>query len=295
MRKLPPLSALRAFEATARLHSVGKAAAELNVTHPAISHQLKQLESHFGQVLMEKSGRGVTATEPGKQLAQALTGAFDAMALACARLEQQGQSPTLVVACTPSVASRWLIPLLPAFAQRHPEVQLRIVYASQTAETIDEGIDVLIRHWDGPYQGPYESQVLLSGETRPVCNPSLLTQLEDPTHWWQLPLLHDQSPHNWQAWFDAASLPAPALNSGMVYEDFNLMSTAAIAGHGVALCPTALIQQELSNGYLVELSPISASRERRYLLLHRPGGNELVMAFHDWLPSPPAPLPEGEG
>jgi DNA-binding transcriptional LysR family regulator len=98
-----------------------------------------------------------------------------------------------------------------------------------------------------------------------------------------LPLLHDQSPQGWQTWFATAGLPAPALNSGVVYEDFNLMSTAAIAGHGVALCPTALIQQELANRYLVELSPLSASRERRYLLLHRPGGSELVTAFRDWL------------
>ncbi len=283
MRKLPPLAALRAFEAAARLHSVGKAAAELNVTHPAISHQLKQLEAHFGQVLMVKSGRGVTVTEAGAQLAQSLSGAFDAMALACARLQEQGQQSTLVVACTPSVASRWLIPLLPTFAGRHPEVQLRIVYASQTAERIDEGIDILIRHWDGPYQGPYESLPLLSGETRPVCSPSLLARLEDPAHWQQLTLLHDESPRGWQAWFDAAGLPAPALNSGIVFEDFNLMSTAAIAGHGVALCPTALIEQDLANNYLVPLSPISANHERRYLLLHRAGSSGLVTAFRDWL------------
>jgi DNA-binding transcriptional LysR family regulator len=283
MRKLPSLSALRAFEAAARLHSVGKAAAELNVTHPAVSHQLKQLEGYFQQVLMVKQGRGVTATEAGAQLAQVLGGAFDDIAQACARLEQQQTRPALVVACTPSVASRWLIPLLPSFATRHPDVQLQIVYASQTADHIDEGIDVLIRHWDGPYRGPYASQPLLSGETRPVCNPSLLAQLGDPAQWWQLPLLHDQSPQGWQTWFATAGLPAPALNSGVVYEDFNLMSTAAIAGHGVALCPTALIQQELANRYLVELSPLSASRERRYLLLHRPGGSELVTAFRDWL------------
>jgi DNA-binding transcriptional LysR family regulator len=162
-------------------------------------------------------------------------------------------------------------------------VQLRIVYASQTAERIDEGVDVLIRHWDGPYQGPYESEALLPGETRPVCSPGLLATLEDPSQWPHLTLLHDQSPQGWQAWFDAAGLPAPALNSGIVFEDFNLMSTAAIAGHGVALCPTALIQQDLANNYLVALSPLSANPERRYLLLHRAGSNSLVTAFHDWL------------
>ncbi|MDI1332512.1 LysR substrate-binding domain-containing protein [Pseudomonas sp.] len=286
MAKLPPLSALRAFESAARLKSVSKAATELNVTHPAISHQIKQLERHFGQSLLVKKGRGISVTDAGEELCTALTNAFDNIETACTRLSSSPQRTTLVVASLASVASRWLIPLLPNFTATHPEVQIRVVYASRTTENIDPDIDILIRYCDGPYIGQYAAHHLLSGATRPVCSNTLLERigpLQTPADFLKTNLLHDENNHAWQEWFVSAGYPVPVLDRGMVFEDFNLMSTAAIASHGIALCPTDLIQDDIARKNLVVLSGITANRERSYLLLHRTQCNPIVAEFRDWL------------
>ncbi len=286
MARLPPLIALRAFEATARLNSVSKAATALNVTHPAISHQLRQLEAWFDTPLLTRQGRGIRLTEAGEQLSVSLTDAFSRIDSACAKVDARYAPAPLVVACIASVASRWLIPLLPAFTAAHPDVPLRLVYAARHSQAQAEDVDLAIIHCDGAYCGDLPAWPLFSGATVPVCSPTLLKlgqALASPQDLLQAQLLHDADSRGWQQWFARSGVTDPVPPGGLVFEDFNMMSTAAIAGHGVALCPVALIQQDLRLGLLQVLSTVTANTERRYLLVHRDASDARVLALRDWL------------
>ncbi|WP_339673447.1 LysR substrate-binding domain-containing protein [Dasania marina] len=195
-------------------------------------------------------------------------------------------SKTLTVASTASFSSRCIIPLLPKFYALYPDVQIRIVYATKSTDTIDYDIDILIRNWDGPYVGPYESHTLLSGATQPVCSHSLLDRIGSQVSaadWAGINLLHDENHNAWGEWFDSAGIKPPDLNKGTTFEDFNLLSTAAVAGHGVALSPVNLVKEDIIRGHLAILSNISANRDRNYLFLHRKQGGRLVNKFRDWL------------
>ncbi|EIK95834.1 LysR family transcriptional regulator [Pseudomonas sp. M47T1] len=285
MVRLPPLIALRAFEATARFNSVGKAATALNVTHPAISHQLRQLEAWFDTPLLTREGRGIRLTETGEQLSVSLTDAFGRIDRACARVNAQRAQPPLVLACIASVASRWLIAHLPQFTDANPGVPLRLVYATRHSDTLAGDMDLAIIDCDGAYQGDLQAWPLFSGATLPVCSPALITRgqaLQHPEDLLGAQLLHDADASGWQQWFAHAGVTQPP-GGGLIFRDFNLMSTAAIAGHGVALCPVALIQQDLRLGLLKVLSPISANTERQYLVVHRHDCDSRVIALRDWL------------
>jgi DNA-binding transcriptional LysR family regulator len=286
MPSIPPLASLRAFEATARLRSVTKAAAELNVTHPAISHQIKQLEEHFGVPMLERVGRGIVPTAIGEQFSNLLTDSFQQIQNFCDEVINTRKNRTIAVASVASFASRWLIPRLPKFIAAHGDIDIRVIYAPHETFEMRSDCDVLIRYQEDPVAGNEVGIELFSGESRPLCSPAFLARYGDlstPEKLARVPLLHDNDRGVWASWFRSAGVTLEAPLGGVVYEDFNLMSTAAIAGHGVALCPVELVREDIQQNNLVVLSDIGVKCAGNYLLLHRKVPSATVQAFRDWM------------
>jgi DNA-binding transcriptional LysR family regulator len=265
----PPLTALRAFEAVARTGSFRAAAEALFVTQPAISHQVRHLEQWLGAPLFDRSGRVPVLLPRGVALARELTMALDAIETACRRARPAAEGG-LVVAAIPSVAICWLIPRLPAFRALHPDIQLRVIYAHHGHEIDFTSTDVAFTFADAqPVGEGILSHPFLSGCSVPVASRALVGP--GPTEasaerLLELGLLHDTDLSGWKTWFARAGLSAPTRLPGSIFEDFNLLRAAALAGQGVALCSLAMIQPDLAAGHLVQLSDISVLDEFDYYL-----------------------------
>lgn len=280
----PPLSALRAFEAVARLGSVSRAGDELNVTHAAISHQLKNLEEWYGGRLVLRSGRGIRLTSTGEELSRQLTPAFRQIAAASARVAQMTRGGYLTIGCIPSIASRWLVPMLPAFAGRYPDAEIRVVYAQVDEELRDSTLDVLITYSEREEAGTRAAK-LFSRINKPVCSRGFLEErgpVSGAAWFSSAPLLHDADRDGWREWFVKAGVAPEAAESGPVYQDFNLLATAAVAGHGVALCPVEVFRQEIASGDLIVLSDVATKQDRAYFVKLREDARPLAESFAAW-------------
>jgi LysR family transcriptional regulator, glycine cleavage system transcriptional activator len=282
--KLPPVNALRAFEAAARLSSISRAGDELSVTHAAVSHHIRHLEQWLGTELFRKEGRNVALTAEGTALSATLTDSFRAMEVQCRSIRRGRRAGSLTIACIPSIASRWLIPLLPEFQSAHPSLELRVIYARASDRLAGLDADVLITLSAGDEPGT-QSRQLLSRVNRPVASPHYLARrgaLQSAEAIAGADLLHDEDPANWAAWFRKAGLfPLPALR-GPVFQDFNLLATALIAGHGVALCPTEVFAREIAAGDLVVLSDTSTQEDENYHLIMPRNGRAPSHDFATW-------------
>src|SRR5690606_13691053 len=190
----PPLNALRALATLAQTGRVGAAAAQLGVTHAAISHHVRNLEDWFGLALVRRSGRQVALTDEGERLAEATRAAMERIAAVCRDVEEKAGRPELTIACVPSFATRWLIPRLVDFGEVAPTVRLRLFYALHGAQ---QDADIAIDWWDEP--PPADRSLtrlrLLSGHTRPVCSPVHLERFgpfDTPAAFASARLLHDE-------------------------------------------------------------------------------------------------------
>ena len=280
----PPLGALRVFEAVARNGGFGRAADELCVTQSAVSHQVRVLEDWFGRALFARSGNRATLLPHAATLAGALGGAFGEIDAACRRARRAGETPTLTVAVIPSVAICWLIPRLAAFREVAPEIGVRIVYAfhGQPVDFADVDLAVVFaEEAPGPTAIPF-----LPGLTVPVCAPHL-GRPTTPAGIVAAGLLHDTDGRGWREWLDAAGAPEVAVAPGPVFEDFNLLRAAALAGQGVALCPLAIVSDDLREGRLVQLSLTAIRAGFGYYVVTadepEPGRAKAVAAFAEWL------------
>ena len=285
MSRLPPLNWLRAFEAAGRLSSFSKAADELCVTHSAVSQQVKKLEDWCGIMLFHRDGSGVQVNAPGAALFQELTEDLERIADIFDALKMKTVPNQLRVSVIPSVATRLLIPKIADFKEANPQVSLNISYALPRGGIGLSEIDILITYLDGPYQGPYVATKLLAGEVYPVCAPSYLSRARrtgDGIDFSAATLLHDENRTAWSRWLKKSGVESEGLNSGTVYADFNLLSIAAIAGHGVALCPPSLISTELMRGDLVLLSSVPENCDRNYFLFQHRRENHAVDRFCSW-------------
>lgn len=286
MKNLPPLNWLRVFEAAARHSSFSRAADELCVSHSAVSQQIRKLEDWCGVPLFLRVGSGVKTIGSGVDLFHELNRDFERLADIFDAMRVKPAADQLRIAAIPSVATRLLIPRIQEFKTAHPGVSLTISYAT-TGHNVDlSDIDVLIDHYDGLYEGPFSVTHLLSGEVKPVCSPDYLkatTALDGGLDFGNATLLHDEDRQCWSRWAQRAGLRLDRNESGIIFADFNLLSIAAIAGHGVALCPVSLISAELERGDLVLLSDIPENTERNYLLFCQRGKNEAVDKFRSWM------------
>jgi LysR family transcriptional regulator, glycine cleavage system transcriptional activator len=281
--KLPPMNALRAFEASARLGSVSRAGDELGVTHAAVSHHIRHLEQWFGRDLFRKEGRNVVPTTDGKALSETLTDSFRQIEAQCRAL-RRSCAGALTIACIPSIASRWLIPALAEFQAIHPALDLRVVYARASDRLADLDADILVTLTAGDEKGT-TSRRLLSRINRPVTSPHYLArhgELATAQAIAGADLLHDEDPANWAAWFRKAGVsPLPSLR-GPVFQDFNLLATALVAGHGVALCPVEVFSREIAAGDLVVLSDVATLEDQSYHLVMPQGVRTEMGQFADW-------------
>ena len=170
--QLPPLNALRAFEAAARLSSISRAADEIHVTHGAISHQVKALEDFLGVALLERKGRGVTATAAGRRLAERVGSALEQIAEAATAISRRDDPGRLKISTLPSLAARWLMPRIGSFMEAHPEFEVSIQTGRELADFNRDDIDIAIRFGRGGWQG-VRVEHLMGDAYFPVCSPKL--------------------------------------------------------------------------------------------------------------------------
>lgn len=298
-----PLSALRAFEAAARLGSFKAAAAELAVTPAAISHQVKALEAHLGAMLFTRLHRSLQLTEAGKRLAATVGEAFLSIHRVLNELASDGLSSTrstLVVSAGPTFASKWLAPRLHRFHDLHPRIELRLLADPALADLAhDPCIDVAIRYGAGGYDAQLYAEPLWSdGRIVPVCAPSLAAGLTgDPMALTNHMLLRTALPAppagtvrpDWTAWLTVAGVTADAAahaaGRGLLFSTTQLALEAALTGRGIALAPAVLVEDDLRNGRLAVPSSTALEDPYRYwLLCRRDRMHEArVRAFTSWL------------
>ena len=293
MRRLPPLNALRAFEAAGRHLSFSKAAAELNVTPAAISQQVRALEDHLGMPLFRRLNRALLLTDAGQLGLPAVSEGFERLADAVDAIKGSEDSNALAVSVSPSVAAKWLMPRLDRFYREHPEVDLRIDATSTVADFGADGIDVAIRYGPGEYPG-MRVDILMAEEVFPVCSPALLegdAPLREVSDLARFPLLHlawvsqDESWPDWRMWLAAAGYPEIDTTRGPRFVQFGMAVEAAIKGMGVALGSTAVVADDLASGRLVKPFDLTLAPPFKYYLVcpERTADRPIIAAFRDWI------------
>jgi LysR family glycine cleavage system transcriptional activator len=291
-RRLPPLNALRAFEAAARHMNFSRAAEELSVTPGAVSQQIQNLEEYIGEALFRRTPRGLFLTDAAQTALPALREAFDRLAEAASLLTAQVDGRRVTISAAPSFAAKWLMPRLGRFEAAHPEVDVWLTAGMELVDFASGEIDIAIRYGSGRYPG-LEVVRLMSETVLPVCAPALLEDfpllsLEDLT---RATLLHDGSPDaddscpDWAMWLTARGVKGVDGARGPRFNQSSLVIEAAVNGRGVALAKRALAQADLDAGRLVSPFDISTSVDFAYYLVHPKAKGRLrqVKAFASWI------------
>ena len=286
-RRLPPLNALRAFEAAARHLSFTRAAQELNVTQAAVSHQVKALEARLGLALFRRRNRALVLTEAGQAYLPPVRDAFDAIAQATRRLEARRSGGVLTVSTMDSFAAAWLVPRLGRFRAAHPDVDVRITITDRLVDFARDDVDLGIRYGRGHYPGLNVVR-LLTEDIFPVCSPALLrgeNPLRSPADLHYHTLLHDDMREDWRMWLMAATVADVDPTRGPAFSHSHLVIQAAADGQGVALGRGALVAQDLAAGRLVKPFDISLAAEYAYYVVTPTAAAEQpkITAFRDWL------------
>ncbi|OLF52690.1 LysR family transcriptional regulator [Pseudomonas chlororaphis] len=269
-RRLPPLSALRCFEAAARLESFTRAGEALHLTHGAISRAVRALEDDLGTRLFERRSHRVFLTDAGRELLHSVANAFDLIDAAARKLRAPAQRAPWVLSCEPTLLMRWLIPRIPAFFAAHPDIPLQLVAGGGPFD-FGQGIDLAIRRNDFPWQRGTQAQWLFDEAIGPVCRPeqaarwtrddSASVQLAD-----RAPRLHSATrPQAWDRWSDLKG-QQQAPGSEQVFEHFYFSLQAAVAGLGLAIAPWQLARDDLESGLLVAPCGFIADGSAYYLL-----------------------------
>lgn len=299
-KKIPSLNALASFDAAARHQSYTRAAQELSLTQSAVSRQIGALEVFLGVALFRRSRHGVLLTDAGVQYARQIAPRLQALerdtleAMAGPVGGALGGSVTL--AAVPTLAARWLIPRLPDFAKRHPEVVVHLETRTRPFMFADSQVDAAlyasaptqIAQWAGTQAVALMPEVLL-----PVCAPAWLAGRPslNISELAAVPLLQQSTrPDAWRQWFDAQAMPLEELSraktlAGPRYEQFSMSAAAAVSGMGVALMPSLLVESELARGELVVAHPQPLPQERHYYWVQPEGASlrPAVQALQDWL------------
>jgi DNA-binding transcriptional LysR family regulator len=282
----PPLRALRAFEATARLGTMAAAAQELAISPSAVSHQLSFLEDFLRLALLKRLGRGVQLTDAGREYYRSVRAAFAVLRDATGKLRDHNAPMEARLSVIPLFATGWLIAELPNFISAHPNINVNITYANHQ-NYFSDAADLSVRFGDGHWNG-YSSTRILSGSVVPVCSQAFL-QRHGPFETADLlrqPLIHDQDRSGWSLWFESCGLASPPSRSGSaIFEDGQLAVSATLAGLGIALLRPPLIAGALSSGVLVQLDDHALDDGRHYFLCERIDGalTEPDLSLRNWL------------
>ena len=289
--RLPPLTALRAFESAARHLSFAKAAAELNVTPAALSFQIKSLEEHLGQPVFRRLNRAVELTEAGHALAPGASEGFARLSAAWRAAQQAGDTRAVTVTAGPAFTAKWLAPRMFAFAAAHPEIELRFSASLRIMDFDRDGIDLAIRFGLGADKGLYSVPIVREWVT-PMVAPDLAEGLRRPEDLLKLTLLRQADtafldpPIGWRAWFRAAGV-AGEPPAGPSFSQADHAIDAAVAGGGAVLGRISVSAGHLRDGQLVAPFDLALTTEAHYRVvcpeaaLARPQ----IAAFLDWITS----------
>ena len=286
-RSLPPLNAIRSFEAAARHQSFTRAADELCVTQGAVSHQVKALEAELGLKLFNRERQGLAITDAGHDYLTVVQDAFDRIALGTDRLLQRLHSGVITVSMSPDFAAKWLVSRLGRFAEAHPEIELKVSATMHHVDFVREDVDLAIRHGAGNWVG-LDAVNLCSEELFPICNPALLGSqrgIHSPEDVLQFPLLHLNDRRDWSRWLEAAGASGEGLLHGPILNHASMLIDAAIDGQGIALARTALAAADLINGRLVQPFQTTLPVKNTYWIVCPKATSALpkIAAFRDWL------------
>ena len=288
--RLPPLNALRAFEAAGRHQSFARAASELNVSPGAISRHIKLLEQHLGAELFERHPQGVALSMRGRALLPELTAAFERIVHASRRIESRDNE--VRVLSTHTLAIRWLFPRLPRFQQLHPKLRISAsVYMRCDWEEFDAGnFDLGVECFDSRARLPdgFEETLLRRETLTPVCSPALLARhsLTKPEDIAGLTLLHPFRDHgDWIKWLRYAGVTGIDPTSGQVFDCMDMAVRAAMNGNGIAIADLHLFRNEIETGQLVTPFELIIREQSGYFLVCRKGRflEPKIAAVRDWM------------
>ncbi len=286
-RRLPPMSALRAFEAAARHGSFKKAAAELAVTPAAVSHRIRALEDYLGLRLFDRQVRQVSLTPAGSQLYPVLEQGFDMFDVAIRRLVAPAGRERVTISATNAFVAKWLVPRVASFRAEHPDIDLQLHASDAVVDLSSHAFDIAIRYGRGPYPGS-RSEVLFADAYIPVINPML--PVRSHADMAASPLIHfdwqKASPDNptWTRWHAEAGIELRATQAELRYSDESHAIQAAVAGQGIALLSQALVADEIAAGRLMQPFGPEVSGYTYHLVTRaksHPGAS--VTAVMDWL------------
>ena len=267
--KLPSLALLRCFEAAAKYQSFTAAAQELGMSQGAVSRHIKDLESYVGAALFRREGRGVRLTAAGESLSQQLFVDLDRLRQTFSQAIATGERRQLFrIAAPPTFSSRWLVPRLKAFREKHPDIEFMLQSRSDPFDLSEERVDLAIHFgaWDWP-----------GAQLTPLCPENLVVVASpdlvkdgngnNPAAIRELPLLHQSGRVDlWSRYFQSVGFPTDGLRSGSYFDQFSLVISAAVAGMGAAILPTYLIETELRDGSLRQLASLPEDTSRSYII-----------------------------
>jgi LysR family transcriptional regulator, glycine cleavage system transcriptional activator len=306
-KPMPPLGALRAFEAAARHLSLTKAAGELHVTAGALSHQIRALEELLGLKLFERRVRSIALTTAGKQLYPGLQTGFQQIRDAVAELVRTGDDHVIVISTPPGFTAKWLAPRLYRFSLAYPDIDVRVSSSIDNANFRTDGVDASVRHLANDVTGDAELVVekLIEMSVVPVCSPKLFSAhgpFPEPSALMRAPLIHDDTLVNrvevptWSDWFAKAGVKGVDVSRGLRFNSADHALDAAAEGAGVLLAHDVLAYDELRTGRLVVAFPLVVRSGRAYHFVYpkRRAQHPHVQAFRTWIMQEAAALDFGQ-
>jgi LysR family glycine cleavage system transcriptional activator len=287
LRRLPPLNALKSFEAAARNESFARAAVELYVTPGAVSHQVKALEAELGLKLFSREHQKLVMTTSGREYLGVVRGALDQIALGTERIMQRQNLGILTVSTSPDFAAKWLAQRLGRYGEAHPGVDLRVSAAMHHVDFAREDVDVAVRHGDGNWLS-LDTTRLCSEQLFPVCSPKLMSarqRLKSPADVMKFPLLHLDDRTDWSRWLATAGVENVELSGGQIWNRASMLIDAAVDGQGIALARTALAAWDLISGRLVRPFATALRLSKSYWIVSPKVTSTLskIRSFRDWM------------
>jgi LysR family glycine cleavage system transcriptional activator len=285
-RRFPPLSALRPFEVAARLESFSRAAEELHVTHGAVSHQVRALEEHLGTALFARQGKRVVLTAAGRSLAERVRAALEEIGRAADAARTRSEN-LLSVSVLPSFASRWLMPRLIRFMDKHPNVEVNVNASVGLVNFAAEDVDIAIRFGPGPWP-PLACERFLDDEYFPVASPKMnggkLPRTPADLLKPGVRIIREDRDY-WPVWFKAAGVPFEDRIRGPLFNDSTYALQAAARGEGVALARRSIVAEDLERGALKRLFTRAVPSRERYWFVSPKETAEApnVKAFKAWV------------
>ena len=288
--RLPSLNGLRAFEAAARHLSFTNAAAELNVTQTAISHQIRRLEEELGISLFVRQNRALTLTPEARDYLPGVRAAFNDLRTATDRLLRKDSDRVLTVSTLASLAAKWLLPRLSAFQEAHPGIDVRITPSTALVDFKAGDVDAAIRYGRGQWPG-LRADWLTADQMFPVCSPALLSggkPLRCPKDLANHVLLHSSGGYDddWRLWLTAAGLPADiSKQPGLTFDLVFMTIQAAIDGIGVAIGRTTYVEGDIASGRLVVPFKFALPADAGFYLVSPKATAEKpkLAAFRQWM------------